>query len=119
MSRSAAAWPSAGRAFCADASFRAGEILYGQKRYREAILAYGKVAEDFPRSDRAPEALVQLSQAMLQLDMRDDARSMLGQVVEKYPKSAAAARARKLLAEMAGKHPAPAGSRKSATTKKK
>ena len=56
---------------------------------------------------------------MLQPDMRDDARSMLGQVVEKYPKSAAAARARKLLAEMTGKHPAPAGSRKSATTKKK
>ncbi len=88
-------WPNDGRA--ADAGFRAGEILSGQRRWREAILAYGKVAEDFPRSDRAPDALVRVADSMLQLDMRDDARSMLEQVVEKYPKSSAAKTAREKL----------------------
>jgi tol-pal system protein YbgF len=100
-------WPADPKA--ADASYRAGDILYGQRRFREAILAYGKVAEDYPRSDRAPDALGQLAEAMLQLDMKDDARSILGQVVEKYPKSAAAARARKRLVELStpAREPAP------------
>lgn len=102
-------WPSDPRA--AEASFRAGEILSGQRRYREAILAYGKVAEDFPRSDRAPDALLALAESMVQLDMRDDARAILGQVVEKYPKSGAAPKARKRLAEL---EPAPAPKKKKA-----
>ncbi len=91
-------WPNDPRS--AEAGFHAGDLLASQKRWREAILAYGKVAEDYPRSERAPDALGQLAEAMLQLDMKDDARAILGQVVEKYPKSAAAARARKRLAEL-------------------
>ena len=40
-------WPGDARA--ADAHFRVGEILFGDRRYREAILEYGKVVQDFPR----------------------------------------------------------------------
>jgi tol-pal system protein YbgF len=100
-------WPSDPRA--AEASFRAGQILSGQRRYREAILAYGKVAEDFPRSNRAPDALLALAESMVQLDMQEDARAILGQVMEKYPKSDAAPRARKRLAEL---EPSPAAPKK-------
>ena len=92
-------WPADPRA--AEASFRAGEILFAQRRYRESILAHGKVAEGFPRSDLAPEALVRIGEAMIALDMKDDARAILGQVLEKHPKSPAAPRARKLLASLA------------------
>jgi tol-pal system protein YbgF len=91
-------WPSDSRS--AEASFRAGEILFSQRRYREAILAYGKVAEDFPRSDRAPAALVQVAESMLALDMKDDAKGILGQAMEKYPKTDAARRARTRLDEL-------------------
>jgi tol-pal system protein YbgF len=96
-------WPSDTRT--AEASFRAGEILFSQRRYREAILAYGKVAEDFPRSDRAADALVQVAESMLALDMKDDAKGILGQAVEKYPKTDAARRARARLEELSPPEP--------------
>jgi tol-pal system protein YbgF len=92
-------WPSDPRA--AEAGFRAGELLFDQKRFREALLSYGKVAEDFPRSDRAPEAMLGAAESMVRLDMKDDAAAVLGQIVERYPKSQAAAKAKARLKELA------------------
>jgi len=106
-------WPSDPRA--ADAGFRAGELLTAQRRFREAILAFGKVAEDHPRSERAPDALGQVAESMLQLDMKDDARTILGQVVEKYPKTDAARRARTRLDQLT----APAETKRKPSSRKK
>jgi tol-pal system protein YbgF len=92
-------WPSDPRS--ADAGFHAGELLFGQKRFREALLAYGKVAEDFPRSERAPQAMLGAAESMVRLDMRDEAAAVLGQVVEKYPKTEAAHTAKARLQELA------------------
>jgi tol-pal system protein YbgF len=109
-------WPSDPRT--AEARFRAGELAYGQKRWRDALLSYGKVAEDFPRADVAPDAMFGAANAMVNLDMKDDARAILEQLVEKYPKSKAAARAKERLAELAPAAPA-AEKKKPAPTKKK
>ncbi len=49
-------WPSDPKT--ADARFRAGELAFGQKRWRDALLSYGKVAEDFPRAEVAPDAML-------------------------------------------------------------
>jgi tol-pal system protein YbgF len=98
----------------AEAQYRAGEILFGQKRWREALLAYGKVAEDFPRSDLAADAMLGAAESMVRLEMKDDATAVLEQLVEKYPKDDAAKRARERLKELAPppasppKKPAPA-----------
>jgi tol-pal system protein YbgF len=89
----------------AEAQYRAGEILFGQKRWREALLAYGKVAEDFPRSDLAADAMLGAAESMLRLEMKDDARAVLEQLVQKYPKDDATKRAKERLKELA---PAPA-----------
>jgi TolA-binding protein len=102
-------WPADPKS--AEAGFRAGELNAGQKRWREALLAYGRVAEDFPRSDRAPEAMLGAAGAMVELGMKDDARGILEQVIGKYPKTAAAARAKERLAELA---PPPAEKKKPA-----
>jgi TolA-binding protein len=91
-------WPSDPRA--AEARFRSGQLSFGQKRWREALLAYGKVAEDFPRSELAPDAMLGAADAMLKLDMRDDAKSVLQQLLAKYPKAKAAAKAKDRLAEL-------------------
>ncbi len=101
-------WPTDPRA--ADAWFRMGEISYGEKRYREAVLSYGKVAQDFPRSDKAPDALLRTGEAMLALDLRDDARAIFQDVSNRYPKTTAAKKARARLADMnkAPKKKAPA-----------
>ena len=92
-------WPSDARA--ADAHFRLGELWFGDKRWREAILEYGKVAQDFPRSDKAPDALLRTGEAMVALDLKDDARRLFEEVTARYPKSTAAARAKARLAELA------------------
>ena len=108
-------WPTDPRT--AEARFRAADIAFGQRRWRDALLSYGKVAEDFPRADLAPDAMLGAAESMVNLDMKDDARSILDQLVEKYPKSKAAARAKTRLAELAPAPP-PAEKKKPAPKKK-
>ena len=105
-------WPSDPRA--ADAWFRMGDLSFGDKRYREAVLAFGKVVQDFPRSDKAPDALLRTAEAMLALGLKDDAKAMFQDVVARFPKSTAAQKARTRMAELW-----PASARKKAPPPKK
>lgn len=88
-------WPADPKA--AEAGYRAGRILLSQKRWRDAILALGRVAETHPKSEQAPEAMVGVGEAMTELGMADDAKAILQQVLDKYPKAPAARRAREAL----------------------
>jgi TolA-binding protein len=93
-------WPA--DAAAAEAAFRSGELSTEKKRWREAVVSYGFVYEKAPRSDHAPDAMLGMAQAMLELDdLKKDAPAVLRELVEKYPKSPAAARARAQLAEIA------------------
>jgi tol-pal system protein YbgF len=91
-------WPADPRA--ADAHFRLGELWYGDRRYRDAILEYGKVAQDFPRSDKAPDALLRTAESMIEIDLKDDAKAILADIPRKYPNTSAATRAKARLAEL-------------------
>ena len=94
-------WPTDPRA--ADAYFRLGEIAFGEKRYREAVLAYGKVAQEFSRTDKAPDALYRTAEAMTALGLKEDARVIYQDVVARYPASSAAKKANARLAELSAK----------------
>jgi tol-pal system protein YbgF len=94
-------WPTDPRA--ADAHFRLGELWFGDRRYREAILEYGKVAQDFPRSDKAPDALLRTGESMLALEDRGAAAKLFAEVVKRYPHTTAAKRARARLSEITRK----------------
>jgi TolA-binding protein len=98
-------WPTDPRA--AEAGFRSGELLFGMNRFRESLLAYGRVAEGFPRSDRAPGAMLGAAESMLRLEMKDDAVSVLRQLVDRYPKSDAATKARARLTDLVPPPPKP------------
>jgi tol-pal system protein YbgF len=91
-------WPADPRA--ADAHFRLAEMWFGERRYRDAILEYGKVAQDFPRSDKAPDALLRTAESMIEIDLKDDAKAILADIPRKYPNTSAAARAKARLAEL-------------------
>jgi TolA-binding protein len=84
-----------------EAGLRAGELLAVQGRWREAVVVLGKVAEDHPRSERAPRALLLVAEGMINLDRRDDARAFLEQIVAEHPHSEVAAKAKARLVELA------------------
>jgi len=86
----------------ADAHFRLGELAFRDRRYQDAIASFGKVAKDFPASERAPAALLRTAEAMLALDLKDDAISLLTEIPKRYPATPAAKRARQHLAELSG-----------------
>jgi tol-pal system protein YbgF len=109
-------WPK--DAGAAEAGFRAGELHAAQRRWRDALLAYGRVAEGFPRHELAPDAMLGAATAMVELGMKDDARSILEQVVDRYPKTPAAGRAKQRLADLAPPPPPPAEKRKPAPKRK-
>ncbi|MBI5071006.1 MAG: tetratricopeptide repeat protein [Deltaproteobacteria bacterium] len=96
----------------ADAWFRIGEMHYGSQRYREAVLAYGKVAEGFPRSDKVPDAKLRAGESMLALGLPDDARAIFEEVARQYPKTTAAQKARTRLVDMKKKSGKPAPKKK-------
>jgi TolA-binding protein len=83
-----------------EAGFRAGELLVAQGRWREAVVVFGKVAEDHPKSDKTPSALLEVAEGMVQLERKEDARAFFEQVIAEHPKSEAAVKAKSRLAEL-------------------
>lgn len=93
-------WPSDPSA--ADAAVHSGALAAQQNRWKESFVAYGWVYKNAPRSEKVPDAMLGMSQAMLQLDeLRSEAPVMLKDLVAKYPKSAAATKAKAMLQELA------------------
>ncbi|HET6440378.1 MAG TPA: tetratricopeptide repeat protein [Anaeromyxobacter sp.] len=90
-----------------DATIHSGDLAMGQGRFKEAFVAYGWVTKNAPRSERMPDALLGMATSMLELDeLKADAPAVLKQIVQQYPKSAAAAKAKAKLAELAPPPPA-------------
>lgn len=102
-----------------EAAFRSGELSSGQKRWRDALVAYGWIYEHAPRSERLPDAMLGMGNAMLELDdLKKDAPVVLRELVAKFPKSAAATKARDRLARLQPAEP-PAPEKKKTAPRKK
>lgn len=84
----------------ANAQYWVGESHYAEKRYREAIFSFQKVRDDFSKSDKAPDATLKMAFCFAALDLADDARLYLDEVVRTWPKSNAAKLAKDKLAEL-------------------
>ena len=83
----------------AQAHFRLGDLAAGERRHQDAIVSFGRVAKDFPRSDEAPEALLRTADAMSAIGLADEAATVLAEVPKRYPSSPAASKARERLAD--------------------
>jgi TolA-binding protein len=95
-------WPSDPAA--ADAAAHSGALAAQQQRWKESFVSYGWVYKNAPRSDRAPDAMLGMATAMDQLDeLKTEAPAMLKELVAKFPKSAAAAKAKTMLADLTPK----------------
>jgi tol-pal system protein YbgF len=88
-------------ALAANAQYWIGESHYGEKSYNEAILEFRKVWERWPKSDKAPDAVLKIAYSFLGLGSADNAKLFLDEVVRSYPKSGAAKLAKEKLEEFA------------------
>lgn len=89
----------------ANAQYWIGESHYGEKSYNEAILEFRKVWDKWPKSDKAPDAVLKIAYSFLGLGSTENAKLFLDEVVRSYPKAAAAKLAREKLEELAKEKP--------------
>ena len=78
-----------------DATFLRGESLYKLKQYKKAIIEYSKFPEHYPKSNHMSDALYKIGLSFEALGMKEDATGFFQELVEKYPKSIEAKKARK------------------------
>lgn len=90
-------------ALTANAFYWLGESYYAERKYREAILELRKVGDQFPKSDKAPDALLKIAFAFQAMGLESDAKVFLEEVVRVHPKSNAARLAKERLAQPAKK----------------
>jgi tol-pal system protein YbgF len=80
----------------ASAQFWLGESHFGLKEFDKAIVAYDEVRR-FPQSDKAAAALLRQGFAFAELGEKLNARLVLQELIEKFPQSAEAPRAKQRL----------------------
>jgi tol-pal system protein YbgF len=83
-----------------NAQYWLGECYYGTKEYGQAIEAFDRLQHSYPDSVKAPAALLKKGFAYVALNDRERASSALKQVVEAYPKSPEALKAKEKLAQL-------------------
>jgi tol-pal system protein YbgF len=74
-----------------------GECNYSLKDFGQAIVDFDTVRSKYPQSDKVPAALLKQGFAFAELGEKVNARLVLQEVVEKYPQSPEAARAKQRL----------------------
>jgi tol-pal system protein YbgF len=81
------------------AQFLIGEAYYSARDYQHATVEYRKVVDMAPRGDRVPEALLKLGLSYRALKRNDRAREAWSQLVQDFPQSEPAGKARAALRE--------------------
>lgn len=76
------------------ATFYRAESYFHLKQYKKAIVDYSQFTEKYNRSRHLPAALLKIGLSFEALTMKDDAKGFFQEVVDKFPKSAEAKKAR-------------------------
>jgi tol-pal system protein YbgF len=80
-----------------NAQYWIGESLYALKEYDQAIIEFDAVRRRYPQGEKVPAALLKQGFAFAELGEKINARLILQEVVEKYPQSPEAGRAKQRL----------------------
>ncbi len=84
------------------AQYWLGEIYYAKGDWEKAILEFDKVIKNYPEGDKVPAATLKQGYSFEKLGLAKEAEVLLGHVIEKFPKSDEAAKAKSRLEEMKG-----------------
>jgi len=85
-----------------DAQFWIGESYFRKGQYHRAIIEFNQVSINYGSGDRAPAALLRQAEAFRIVGDRVDARLSLQKIINRYPGTAEAAKASKMLTEIGG-----------------
>jgi tol-pal system protein YbgF len=77
-----------------NAQYWIGESYYGLREFDQAILEFDAVRRRYPQGEKVPAALLKQGYAFAELGEKVNARLLLQEVVEKYPDSPEAAKAK-------------------------
>lgn len=80
-----------------DALYYLGEVAAAEGRTDEALAGYARVADDFPRGDKAPAALLKRGLLLIERNRIGEGVVQLDHLVKTYPQSAEAQLARNKL----------------------
>ncbi len=83
--------------FAANAQYWIGECHYTQSNLPLALDAFQKVISNYPASKKVPDAMLKAAYTLYAMHSDDKGRVMLENLIEKYPKSPAADKARERL----------------------
>ncbi len=77
--------------------FSRGEEFFAQKKWKDAIVAYQKYRDQFPKGKQYPDATYKIGLCFLELGLKDESKSFFEEVKVKFPKSPLAKKADKQL----------------------
>ena len=80
-----------------NAAYWLAEVSYSQYNFNHAVLLFARVVERYPESGKAPDAMLKLAMCRDRLGQRKEALGEYRLLIERYPKSDAAAKARERL----------------------
>lgn len=80
-----------------DAQFWIGETLYALGKYEDAILRYDTIAKKYNASDKVPDALLKQGMSFYKLGDDQTGKLVLEHLVQGYPASEAAEKAKRIL----------------------
>ena len=80
--------------FADNAQYWIGECLYSKQKFPEAIAAWEELFQKFPSSDKLPDAHLKKGLALERMARRRDALREYRLVVDRYPNTEAARKAR-------------------------
>jgi TolA-binding protein len=80
--------------------FDVADELFQKKNWKRSALAFQKFKESRPKDKRVPEAILKTGICFLELNMPDEAKAFFDELIEKYPNSSEAKKARARLKSM-------------------
>ena len=84
----------------ANAQYWIGETYYSEKNFESAILSYQDVIKNYPGKDKVVAAMLKQAMAFNEITDVKSARFVLKKLIEGFPKSEEAARAKDMLNEI-------------------
>ena len=81
-------------------SYRQAESYFQDKKWKQAIFAYEQFRKEHPQSLQFPTATLKIGLSFVELGLNKEAQVFFKEVVERFPKSEEAKKAKKLLENM-------------------